>query len=195
MQAPTRALVVLLLATGALAACRSAEPPIREAEVEEEAPRPAAPAAAPQPEGLDPAELEAERRAEEELETVPLPEPPPETREDGLLEVQFETGTARLTQQARAELDRMYERLLARVQDFFLDIQGHTDPTGNEAANLLLAEQRAEAVRHYLHREKGVPLDRIGVTPFGSAVPVASNHTPSGREQNRRAVVVVLLPP
>jgi outer membrane protein OmpA-like peptidoglycan-associated protein len=50
-------------------------------------------------------------------------------------------------------------------------------------------------VRRYLHREKRVPLENIGVVPLGSSAPAADNRTPDGRERNRRAVVVVLLPP
>jgi len=112
-----------------------------------------------------------------------------------LVEVRFHSGAADLTADARTRLDALYDDLLARAGDFYLDVQGHTDRTGSDDANRRLAELRAEAVRRYLHDTKGVPLDRMGVTPMGSAVPVASNQTADGRQRNRRAVVVVLLPP
>lgn len=196
MAAPKNTLA-LLLALAVLGGCTSAEPPGREPAVDDEAtrtPEPAPPEADRAERELQ-AELEAERRMEEAVERVPVAEPLPPEQESSVLELQFDHGTAVLTEEARADLDRMYERLLAEATDFFLEVQGHSDPTGSEPANLRLAEQRAEVVRDYLHREKGVPLERMDVTAHGSAVPVAHNRTPGGRELNRRVVVVVLLPP
>lgn len=200
--APTRALLAALfaplLAVGLTAGCTSADSPVHQPAPEVTAPPASAgePTAAPAaPEDFATAELAAERRAEESVERVSVAEPSPAEQDDSVLEVPFETGTATLTADARARLDGMYESLLAHARDFYLDVQGHTDRTGSEAANHRLAELRAEAVRRYLHQAKGVPMERMGVTPLGSAVPVASNQTPGGREQNRRVVVVVLLPP
>lgn len=184
-----------LTLAGSPLACTSAEPPPPEPAVEEEPAAPAPTTPAPPPVSPEQAEIEAERRMEEAMERVPVAEPMPADQEQSVLELMFDHGTATLTEVARAELDRMYEELIAGAKDFFLDVQGHTDPTGSEGANQILAEQRAEVVRDYLHRQKGVPLERMGVTALGSTVPVAHNHTPDGREQNRRVVVVVLLPP
>lgn len=194
MSDSTRRLLSSLFALAVLGGCSSAEPPAHEPAAEEEpvgAPRPAAPEAT----SPEQAEIEAERRMEEAIERVRVAEPSPPAQDGSVLEILFDAGAAALGQEARASLDGMYERLLAEATDFYLEIQGHSDPTGSEAANRRLAEQRAEVVREYLHREWDVPLERMGVTAHGSAVPVAYNHTSTGREQNRRVVVVVLLPP
>lgn len=197
-----RALLAALLApalvVGLAGGCTSTESPVHEPAPEVSAPRAPAgepTAAAPAPEDAAAAEIAAERRAEESVERVPVAEPSADEQEDSVLEVWFDEGTATLSAKARARLDAMYERLIAEENDFYLDVQGHTDASGSPAVNQRLAEQRAEAVRRYLHQTKGVPLELMGVTPLGGAVPVASNQTPAGRERNRRAVVVVLLPP
>jgi outer membrane protein OmpA-like peptidoglycan-associated protein len=188
---PPRKLLIALLALGA---CVSSEPAARRP-----APEPAPPAAAtavpaPQPEAeADPA-VEESRRSEEEIEQVELP-PPDGTPAGGVVEVLFEAGATALTADALAILDRMSAGLPEGDAGYYLEVQGHTDLSGTEAGNLRIAEQRAEAVRRYLHREKRVPLDNIGIVPLGSSAPAADNRTPDGRERNRRAVVVVLLPP
>jgi outer membrane protein OmpA-like peptidoglycan-associated protein len=190
MSPPRKLLIALLL----LGACVSSEPAARRP-----APEPAPPAAtatvpAPQPPPeADPAVEEA-RRTEEEIEQVELP-PPAAGPAGGVVEVLFESGATALTAEALAILDRMSDSLPDGDAGYYLEIQGHADPSGTQAANLRVAEQRAEAVRRYLHREKQVPLDNIGIVPLGSSAPVADNRTPDGRERNRRAVVVVLLPP
>lgn len=190
--------VLAALASLAVAfGCSSAESPAHEPAVETTAvrlPVPTTPAPS-KPEDATTAEIAAERRAEESVERAPTPPAVAGEADDGVLEVRFASGTAALTATARARLDALYDDLIARTTDFYLDVQGHTDRTGNEAANRRLAERRAEAVRRYLHHARGVPLDRMGVTSLGSAAPVASDRTADGRRRNRRAVVVVLLPP
>jgi outer membrane protein OmpA-like peptidoglycan-associated protein len=195
-----RTLLAGLLAAGLAAGCTSTESPVREPAADTEAARAPAPPPTPAREPNAPvdaaaAELAADRQAEEAIERAPAAAPSLGEPGDGMLEVRFGSGTAELTVDARSRLDALYEELIARASDFYLDVQGHTDRTGSQAANRLIAELRAEAVRRYLHEIKGVPMERMGVTPLGSAVPVASNQTAYGRERNRRVVVVVLLPP
>jgi len=191
MSFPRKLLVALLF----LAACATADRAVREpAPAVEPAPPAAAAAAVPQPEP-EPA-FEESREAEEEVEVVELPPQPPEAEATGsVVEVPFAAGGAALTPASRSILDRMSDAFPDDRTDYYLEIQGHTDPSGSETANLELAEQRAEAVRRYLHRERGVPLAAMGVVPLGSSAPAADNGTPAGRERNRRAVVVFLPPP
>lgn len=62
---------------------------------------------------------------------------------------------------------------------------GHTDSTGSDSINQPLSERRADSVAGYLRSQK-VASNRIQAYGYGSRYPVASNDTPSGREQNRR---------
>lgn len=192
MTIPRKLLFALLF----VAACTTADRAVREPAPAEE-PAPPAAAAVPEPESPAPVSaLEEGREAEEEVEVVELPPPPPETEATGsVVEVSFAAGGAVLTPASRSILDRMSDAFPDDRTDYYLEIQGHTDPSGSETANLKLAELRAEAVRSYLHRERGVPMAAMGVVPLGSSAPAADNATLAGRERNRRAVVVFLPPP
>lgn len=97
-----------------------------------------------------------------------------------------------LSAPARKTLDDFATRLKSENKNVFIEIQGHTDNIGGNAFNLKLGEERAEAVRRYLNLKGGVALHRMSIISYGEAVPVASNKTRAGREQNRRVVLVVL---
>ena len=66
-----------------------------------------------------------------------------------------------------------------------MEIGGHTDNTGNAAANLKLSEARAAAVRARLV-ELGVSDAILTAKGYGDTKPVADNGTAEGRAQNRR---------
>ncbi|MGB2960323.1 MAG: OmpA family protein, partial [Bacteroidota bacterium] len=75
--------------------------------------------------------------------------------------------------------------ILGRHPDLHIQVQGHTDVLGEEAYNLYLSQQRADAVRDYLVA-KGVPGDQITSAGLGSSMPQADNATREGRRTNRR---------
>jgi len=58
------------------------------------------------------------------------------------------------------------------------------------AATACRKKERAGAVRDY-HVQQGVPANSVTATGFGNTLSVASNDSPSGREENRRVEVVV----
>ncbi|HRZ47762.1 MAG TPA: OmpA family protein, partial [Bacteroidales bacterium] len=65
------------------------------------------------------------------------------------------------------------------------------DDVGDDASNLKLSQQRADAVKNYL-AGKGIARDRVVAVGYGETQPVASNDTPEGRQQNRRTEVKIL---
>jgi len=71
-----------------------------------------------------------------------------------------------------------------------LTIEGYTDNVGSETFNQTLSEQRANAVRDYLVQQ-GLDPATITAKGFGMAMPVASNDTPQGRQQNRRVEIII----
>lgn len=73
-----------------------------------------------------------------------------------------------------------------------VEVSGHTDSIGSDAANQTLSERRANAVAGYLVGQ-GVLRERFEVVGMGERYPVASNDTDSGRALNRR-VEIRLLP-
>ena len=105
--------------------------------------------------------------------------------------IRFANGQALLSAQGGAELDRLLSQLKADNKPVFVEIQGHTDGVGNEAANQRLGLARAEAVRLHLARA-GVPLARMATISYGESAPVAANTSADGRSQNRRVMLVVM---
>jgi OmpA-OmpF porin, OOP family len=99
---------------------------------------------------------------------------------DGVL-VHFATGSAALTPEARATLDKTLDCL----KDGRYEVAGHTDNVGNSAANQKLSEARANAVVAYL-TGKGFDTRRLIAVGFGDTKPIADNATAEGRAQNRR---------
>ena len=81
--------------------------------------------------------------------------------------------------------------LLQSEPDKQIRIEGHTDSTGNEEANLLISQQRADAVLEALV-SLGVDADRVTSVGMGQDFPIASNDTEDGRAQNRRVDVILL---
>jgi peptidoglycan-associated lipoprotein len=88
-------------------------------------------------------------------------------------------------------LDKLVETLIAQDRGVYIEIQGHTDSTGEEGYNLLLGKKRAEAAEDYLYKKHHVPLHRMQVVSWGSSAPVGDNKTSEGRAQNRRVEVLV----
>lgn len=72
-----------------------------------------------------------------------------------------------------------------------ITVEGHTDSEGSDSANLLLSQDRADAVRQYLTSNLGVGVERVSSVGYGESKPIANNETESGRMRNRRIDVVM----
>ncbi|MBN2034768.1 MAG: OmpA family protein [Deltaproteobacteria bacterium] len=105
-------------------------------------------------------------------------------------DVLFATGKADLSPGASSTIDNLAE-FLTKYPDRKVRIEGHTDSTGSAALNLDLSERRAEAVKTALLR-RGISFDRIDTVGLGQSLPIASNDTASGRQQNRRVEITIL---
>jgi len=106
--------------------------------------------------------------------------------------VKFKVDKYDLDDSAKAALDEFGNRVKALTDQYFIEIQGHTDDTGGERYNEELGQRRADAVRRYLLREHKLPLNRMSTISYGDTLPVESNKTRAGRSANRRVVLVVL---
>ena len=105
---------------------------------------------------------------------------------------QFKLGKAELPDDAKAAIDQMVSNLKADSKNVWVEIEGHTDSTGDAKYNEMLGAERAEAVKLYLYEHHQVPLHKISVISYGEEKPVAPNNTKDGRAQNRRVVIKVL---
>ena len=103
--------------------------------------------------------------------------------------VNFLSGSDRLDASALRVLNRL-AAVMAPCAGSGLraEIGGHTDASGDAAANIGLSQRRAEAVRTAL-TARGVTADMLRATGFGAAQPIADNATEEGRAKNRRTTV------
>jgi outer membrane protein OmpA-like peptidoglycan-associated protein len=102
----------------------------------------------------------------------------------------FATNSATLLPGAQPEIQRI-ANVLRQYPETNIQIAGHTDSTGNEVYNQQLSERRAEAVRTALIG-MGVESPRMTTMGYGESMPIASNNTESGRQQNRRVEVRII---
>jgi len=105
--------------------------------------------------------------------------------------VKFPVNRHELSKEAQAKLTEFAEKLKGENKNVYLEIQGHTDSSGDKEYNYKLGEERAEAVRRFLSKE-GIALNRMSTISYGEDEPVSKNTSRKGRAQNRRVVVVVL---
>jgi peptidoglycan-associated lipoprotein len=105
---------------------------------------------------------------------------------------EFRLGKSELPEDATSAIDTMVNQLKTDAKAVWVEIEGHTDSTGDKAYNERLGLMRAEAVKRYLYEKHQVPLHKINVISYGEDKPVAPNNTRAGRAQNRRVVIKVL---
>jgi outer membrane protein OmpA-like peptidoglycan-associated protein len=105
----------------------------------------------------------------------------------------FEFGKTELPEEAKAQLDQLVAKVKADgSRNVYVEIEGHTDNIGDEAVNMRIGLERAEAVKRYLYELHQVPLHKMSVISYGEDKPAAPNTTREGRAQNRRVVIRVL---
>jgi outer membrane protein OmpA-like peptidoglycan-associated protein len=109
------------------------------------------------------------------------------TFDSGIL---FKTGSSTLEQTAKTNIQGM-SKVLNNYPDTNILIEGHTDSDGTEDFNQKLSERRAKAVADYA-ASIGVKASRITTVGRGETVPVASNDTAEGKQQNRRVEVAIM---
>lgn len=101
-----------------------------------------------------------------------------------LRNILFESGEAKLIASSNEELNRLVLLLGSNPKKNIL-LNGHTDNVGNPEDNVILSQQRAEAVKKYLINS-GISETRIFCKAYGENQPIASNDTSEGRALNRR---------
>lgn len=107
-----------------------------------------------------------------------------------LIGLSFQAGRTEIPGGARGLLERLGELLVLYPQTR-VAVEGHTDATGKEETNVTLSKSRADAVMQFLADQSGVEAERMTSSGLGSAQPIDSNSTRSGRERNRRIDVVL----
>lgn len=101
----------------------------------------------------------------------------------------FDTASDRIKPESAPVIQSIAKGLEA-APALRLLIEGHTDSTGNPAANLDLSRRRAEAVKSVLVAQFKIDAARLTTNGLGATRPIDSNDTPQGRAQNRRVELV-----
>ncbi|MHC6204558.1 OmpA family protein [Breznakiellaceae bacterium SP9] len=136
-------------------------------------------------------------RARAEGERAELPASGPVTLADGRRgyaladTIPFLGDDSVLTQTARERLNAVVEALKQYPNNRVL-VQGHAARTGSVSGQQQLSEERARSVANYLIAGGYVPAERLETQALGADVPLATNDTWSGRQQNRRVNIIVL---
>ena len=86
---------------------------------------------------------------------------------------------------ARARLDVILDFLKADPTVNQIELDGHSDNSGNRLTNRDLSRRRALAVMEYL-KAHGVPEENIQVRFHGERYPLAANNSAANRARNRR---------
>ncbi|MEX0348958.1 MAG: OmpA family protein [Paracoccaceae bacterium] len=98
--------------------------------------------------------------------------------------IYFNSGSSRLDRASLPLLSNLYD-IISRCPELRIEVGGHTDRDGSEAANRALSEKRAQAVTDYLVQQ-GIGPERLVTVGYGESRPVVSNDTAEGKRRNRR---------
>jgi outer membrane protein OmpA-like peptidoglycan-associated protein len=106
--------------------------------------------------------------------------------------ITFPINSYAIQPQFYSTLDQVAQTL-ASYPSTLIDVYGHTDPSGGDAINVPLSQNRAESVANYL-AQRSVNRARIATTGFGSSRPLAGNNnsTEAERAANRRVEIRIV---
>jgi OmpA-OmpF porin, OOP family len=102
--------------------------------------------------------------------------------------INFDINKAVIKPESMGTLN-MVARVLNENPALKFEIDGHTDNSGGKANNLVLSQQRAEAVKAQLVT-MGIDGSRLTTKGFGDTVPISDNSTLEGKANNRRVEFV-----
>jgi len=102
--------------------------------------------------------------------------------------INFDYNKATIRPESMGTLN-MIVKLLNENPELKFEVGGHTDSDGEDAYNLKLSQQRADAVRTQLIA-MGIDAGRLTAKGYGESKSIADNNTPEGKANNRRVEFV-----
>lgn len=104
--------------------------------------------------------------------------------------VYFATEKYNINDKSQETLNKL-AGVFAEYPDTNILVVGHTDSSGNDAYNMTLSKNRAQAVTNYL-TGKGLGNGRFTTHWFGEEQPKYDNSTAEGRSKNRRVNIAIV---
>ena len=103
----------------------------------------------------------------------------------------FDSGSAKLNAEFLPRLKQLAE-VIKDFSNYDVRIEGHSDSSGSEEANLRLTEKRAIAFKEYLVEQCGAPDERLETVGFGETAPIVADIDNSSKAKNRRIDTIIL---
>ncbi|MDN3491743.1 OmpA family protein [Winogradskyella bathintestinalis] len=104
--------------------------------------------------------------------------------------VYFDTEKYNINAKSQEALNKL-AGVFTEYPDTNILVVGHTDNTGNDAYNMTLSKNRAQAVTNYL-TDQGLSNGRFTTRWYGEEQPKYDNNTVDGRSKNRRVNIAIL---
>ena len=107
-----------------------------------------------------------------------------------LYNIYYETDSFNILSESEPELQKLVS-FLQNNGDLKVEIQGHTDSSGNAENNKQLSQLRAKSVVDSLVTN-GIQILRLSYEGYGDTVPISTNETIEGRRENRRTTIKII---
>ena len=104
-------------------------------------------------------------------------------------EIEWEENKFDVQHDSITELEKLY-KMLDLNKDIKVEISGHTDSDGNDQDNMVLSENRAQAVVDWLV-EKGISSSRLSFKGYGETKPIVDNSSKENKAKNRRTELTI----
>src|SRR5205085_7474456 len=105
-------------------------------------------------------------------------------------QIQFAVDSAVILPGSTGLLTEIADVLIKNPRVKKVEVQGHTDNTGDPNHNLRLSEDRANAVVSWL-TSHGVGSERLSAKGYGDQKPMLPNVTDTNKQRNRRVQFVI----
>lgn len=109
--------------------------------------------------------------------------------QDHIISIFFGGGSYYIDAEQRGKLKTFLDDI-PNIQQYEIEIQGHTDDIGNREYNLRLSTYRARGVQELLISYP-LPPEMMEVLPLGEDAPSYDNQTWDGKLSNRRVDVIL----
>ena len=102
--------------------------------------------------------------------------------------IRFDVNKSTIKPESMGAINEIYN-LMKENPDLKFSVEGHTDSQGDDAFNMKLSQERAEAVMNTLVK-MGISADRLTAKGWGESKPISNNASPEDMANNRRVEFV-----